>query len=230
MGIDAGSGHSYHYRMRPVQRSITTVFIVLVILVGTIALTSVYLNYYLNQKQKPSKINSFEECAKSYPVIDEGQSFFCKTPNHGFSKPDSRDFPAPTEASVSASFQNPGWITFLWDTSYGGNKKFSIDYPGEWYRDGRVLYPEGKDSKFIIVLGAAGKGLSDKVIAETTTRKFNGIKMNYFWIKSVDFSSGGAYFNDNNISYIFDAINIPLEKNAYYEQLFIKMLNTFKKV
>lgn len=66
--------------MRGVQRGITTTFIVLVILTGTIALTFVYLNYHLNKKQKSSEINSFEDCAKLYPVM-ESYPEQCKTPD-----------------------------------------------------------------------------------------------------------------------------------------------------
>lgn len=66
--------------MRGVQRGITTTFIVLVILAGTIAITAVYLNYFQNQKQKTSEINSFEDCAKLYPVM-ESYPEQCNTPD-----------------------------------------------------------------------------------------------------------------------------------------------------
>lgn len=66
--------------MRAVQRGITTTVLVLVILAGTIAITSVYLTYYQTQKQKVSQINSFEDCAKHYPVM-ESYPEQCKTPD-----------------------------------------------------------------------------------------------------------------------------------------------------
>lgn len=66
--------------MRGVQRGLTTTFIVLVILAGTIVITSIYINYYLSQKQKAAEINSFEDCAKVYPVM-ESYPEQCATPD-----------------------------------------------------------------------------------------------------------------------------------------------------
>lgn len=66
--------------MRGIQRGITTTFIVFVILAGTIAITAVYLSYFQTQKQKASEINSFEACAKLYPVM-ESYPEQCQTPD-----------------------------------------------------------------------------------------------------------------------------------------------------
>lgn len=64
--------------MRSVQRGISTVLIMLIILIIGIALASGA--FIFNQNQKAASISSFDECAKLYPVM-ESYPAQCNTPD-----------------------------------------------------------------------------------------------------------------------------------------------------
>ncbi len=182
--------------------------------------------YYFLHQQKIASINSFAECSQYFTAVDNGDELNCDTPRQRFSKPDLEEVPTLPEASISASERNPGWVMFSGHTAYGGEKKFSIEYPGEWYREGRVLYPDGKDAEFRVWLGSGGRGMAEHITSRMVKKSFNGIEARYYWDKSLGYAS----FSIENIAYIFEFVDIPEGENAYYEKIFIKMLNTFKKI
>lgn len=55
--------------MRHIQRGIATTIVLLLFLIGGVAITSGVFVFYQNQ-QKLKSINSFEDCAKYYPVAE----------------------------------------------------------------------------------------------------------------------------------------------------------------
>lgn len=66
--------------MRSVQRGISAVFIAIAILGIAVAITVTYFISFQNQQQKLKAINSFEDCAKLYPVM-ESYPEQCNTPD-----------------------------------------------------------------------------------------------------------------------------------------------------
>lgn len=66
--------------MRGIQRGISTLFLVVAILTVTIAASAGYFVFSQNLKEKVASINSFEECAKHYPVM-ESYPEQCNTPD-----------------------------------------------------------------------------------------------------------------------------------------------------
>src|SRR3990167_2459279 len=76
--------------MRSVQRGISAFFLVIAILAIAVAVTAGYFVFSQNLKQKIASINSFEECAKHYPVM-ESYPEQCNTPDgKHFTKPDTQ--------------------------------------------------------------------------------------------------------------------------------------------
>lgn len=71
--------------MRPVQRSITHSFTIVAIIIIATALSAGYFVYYIDAKKAgklpvAESINSFEDCAKHYPVM-ESYPEQCSTPD-----------------------------------------------------------------------------------------------------------------------------------------------------
>jgi hypothetical protein len=67
--------------MHPLQRGISAIFLAIAILAITVALAAGYFTYYLDlKKTKQASINSFEDCAKLYPVM-ESYPEQCNTPD-----------------------------------------------------------------------------------------------------------------------------------------------------
>ncbi len=70
--------------MRSVQRGISATFLVVAILTIAVALTAGYFTFYIDAKKTGKlssyEINSFEECAKLYPVM-ESYPEQCNTPD-----------------------------------------------------------------------------------------------------------------------------------------------------
>jgi hypothetical protein len=116
--------------MRPVQRGITTSFIVFVILAGTIALTNVYLSYFQAQNQKTSEINSFEDCAKLYPVM-ESYPEQCNTPD---GKNFVRQLNKEIQTEVKASPKSVAYSEDLedgWKLYRSSSLGIEFEYPAE---------------------------------------------------------------------------------------------------
>lgn len=65
--------------MRSIQRGIATSIILAILLVAGVAIASGYFIFYQNQ-EKVKSINSFEDCAKYYPVM-KSYPEQCNTPN-----------------------------------------------------------------------------------------------------------------------------------------------------
>lgn len=205
--------------------------LVLIIVVAGLLVVVGAGGYWWYQQQKINAINSFDDCVKIFGSTKFHDHFECLAPGKGFSVP-LNIAPPQLEVSVSASLKNPGWERFEWNTDYGGDDKFSIEYPKEWYREGRVLYPEGRVTKFFISLGAGGHGLPHEVMQKIITKTFNGENAQYYWGSLNDSPDDYAFasFEGNGINYIFEARYIPKSKSNQYQKIFLKMLNTFEKV
>ena len=130
--------------MRSVQRGITSTFIVLIILGTAIALTFVYFTSYEFQKQKASGINSFEDCAKHYPVMEsypeqcqtsDGKHFTRELPNE---KKERLNLSA---SSTTLPDETTDWQAYV-NTSYG----YEIKFPSTWITE------ENKEYDFIKIL------------------------------------------------------------------------------
>lgn len=117
--------------MRSVQRGISALFLVIAMLVIAVAFAAGYYVFSQNLKEKVASINSFEECAKHYPVM-ESYPEQCNTPDgkhftRELSEEEKRDrLVPPTLPSPSASTSE----TANWKTYKTGDLSFS--YPGDW--------------------------------------------------------------------------------------------------
>ena len=93
--------------MRSVQRGISATFLVIAILVISIASAAGYFVFSQDLKEKVGAINSFEECAKHYPVM-ESYPEQCKTPDgkhftRELSEEEKQRLVSPLEPSTSVS-------------------------------------------------------------------------------------------------------------------------------
>ncbi len=124
------------------------------------------------------------------------------------------------------------WSTYIDVTNYGTGK-FSIEYPSTWeqnteYGIKKVFYPLGKNEKdFIASLGQGGSGVPPSTCEKRT---FPGGVADYCWFKDEKGIYRYAMFEDGNISYIFRLGFIPIEYERSYEDIFNRMLKTFKKL
>lgn len=115
--------------MRSVQKGISALFLVVAILAIAIASTAGYFVFSQNLKEKVASINSFEDCAKHYPVM-ESYPEQCKTPDGKYftrelSEEEKHPLVPSTEPSPSAAAdETANWKTYT-NTKYG----FSIKYP-----------------------------------------------------------------------------------------------------
>ena len=107
--------------MRTVQRGITTTFVIIIILASVVAVTIAYFNLYLTQNKKLSAINSFEDCAKHYPVM-ESYPEQCTTPDgrHFIKKLSEEENKKPLEGSINKED---------WETLTNYEIGFSVSYP-----------------------------------------------------------------------------------------------------
>jgi len=87
--------------MRSVQRGISALFLVVAVLAIAIASAAGYFIFSQNLKEKAASINSFEECARLYPVM-ESYPEQCNTPDgKHFIKEYSSGSNAPSISSPS---------------------------------------------------------------------------------------------------------------------------------
>lgn len=103
--------------MRHYQRGIATTVILIIFLLAGVAITSGAFIFSQNQ-QKLREINSFEDCAKYYPVM-ESYPEQCNTPE---GKHFIREI--PKEVSISEK-KNGAWTEITGDG-------YKINYPGNW--------------------------------------------------------------------------------------------------
>lgn len=116
--------------MRSVQRGITTTFIILIILGTAVALVFVYFTSFEYQKLKASQINTFEDCAAHYPVMESypeqcqvpGGKHFTRQLTEG-ERSDRLVPPIQPSPSVQSS-ETANWKTYK-NTKVG----FEIKYP-----------------------------------------------------------------------------------------------------
>lgn len=136
--------------MRSIQRGITTTFIIIIILAGAVSIASVYFTYTLNKK--PS-VNSFEDCAKLYPVM-ESYPEQCNTPDgKHFTKELSdvekeklrpADLTEPTIVGQNIPNSPSLWNSvnedeFVnWKTYKDEMNKFSLEYPSDLLESGNT--------------------------------------------------------------------------------------------
>jgi hypothetical protein len=136
--------------MRSIQRGITTTFIIVIILVGAVSIASVYFTYTLNKK--PS-VNSFEDCAKLYPVM-ESYPEQCNTPDGKHFTKELSDIEKeklrpvnlteptivgqniPNSPSLWNSVNEDEFVN--WKTYKNEMNKFSLEYPSDLLESGNA--------------------------------------------------------------------------------------------
>lgn len=128
----------------------------------------------------------------------------------------------------NSTIETSSWKTYSGQTAYttDGSSSFSIKYPSDWLLVGNALYPFGqnKDEGAVtkIILGAAG---SDSGGTTNGTKQFPAGTAYFTTLTDPIY---GVYekfsFPKNNIAYIFDVRNLPLNLVPTVEQ----MISTFK--
>lgn len=125
------------------------VFVVVFTLAIAVAVTSSYFIFSQNQQQKMKTINSFEDCAKHYPVM-ESYPEQCKTP-------DGKHFTRELTEAEKSRVVNPTEILQTTNkdsrqNTYINEKwKYQINYPQEWEVKGGnlddVIFTSNSDAK-----------------------------------------------------------------------------------
>lgn len=129
--------------MRHYQRGIATTVILLFFLLAAVAIASGAFIFFQKQQQLKS-INSFEDCAKYYPVM-ESYPAQCNTPDgrhfvQELSEEEKEKLKPPAEASGADETAN--WKTYT-NTKYGYELKYPSDWTFEEHQeyDSTSLYP-----------------------------------------------------------------------------------------
>jgi hypothetical protein len=129
------------------------------VLVGVLVLASVGVGgYYFFEQQKIKSINSFDDCAKHYPVMLSypGQ---CNTPYgrhfvQELSDAEKQKLKQPQETTPSSGKSDEG---DLFNIFVSDNGKFSVNYPRNWSRiEGGI-----KNGDQIIYLRQVSKSIED---------------------------------------------------------------------
>lgn len=127
--------------MRYYQRGIATSIIVIIFLIAGVAIASGYFIFYQNQLKQKS-INSFEDCAKYYPVMESypGQ---CNTPDgrhfvQQLSDEKKKKLIPPTDISTDSGKICAQVITLAKDPETGECKEFPTpcEVPEGWEKVG----------------------------------------------------------------------------------------------
>lgn len=115
--------------MRHIQRGLTTTFIVIILLGSAVAIAAVYLLSFESQKQKLSQINSFEDCAKHYPVM-ESYPEQCTTPDgkHFTGELTEEEKQQQTPHLPSPEVDE----TLTWKTYRNPQYHYEVKYPENW--------------------------------------------------------------------------------------------------
>jgi hypothetical protein len=140
--------------MRSVQRGITTFVLIVGILGLSIAVVSAYFLFNQNKQHKISEINSFNDCAKHYPVM-ESYPEQCATPDgkhftRELTEEEKQRLIPPSEPSPSVSSDE----TANWDTYQNSVIGLSLKYPPTWLikeeEKGRVvnIFSPGTNENF----------------------------------------------------------------------------------
>jgi hypothetical protein len=102
-----------------IQRGISTLFLVVSLLAISVAIAAAYFTFYLDaRKTKQASINSFEDCAKLYPVM-ESYPEQCNTP-------DGKHFIREIQKEISIFEKKNGAWTEVTGEGY------QISYPSTW--------------------------------------------------------------------------------------------------
>lgn len=112
--------------MRHVQRGISATFLVIAILAITVAVTSGYFVFSQKLNEKLKSINSFEECARHYPVM-ESYPEQCNTP-------DGKHFTRELSSDEKQKLVPPPQDTAIGDRNTYQNLDFGFEfqYPKNW--------------------------------------------------------------------------------------------------
>jgi hypothetical protein len=132
--------------MRSVQRGISTFFLIISILTIAVACGAGYFAFSQNLKEKVTSINSFEDCAKHYPVM-ESYPEQCQVPGGkhftrelseeeqqklSSSQPKVVGQNIPGSPSVLDSWNSGDNETANWKTYTNSTEGYLIKYPEEW--------------------------------------------------------------------------------------------------
>lgn len=117
--------------MRGIQRGISTLIILIILLIAGVAITSGYFIFYENQK-KIIQVNSFEECAKYYPVM-QSYPAQCNTADgkhfvQQLSEEEKKKLIPPETTSSPDKVEE----TENWKIYKNSKYSFSIKYPEDW--------------------------------------------------------------------------------------------------
>lgn len=129
--------------MRSIQRGVSTLFLIAGILGITIAAASTYFIFAQNLDKKAKAINSFEDCAKLYPIM-ESYPEQCNTPDGKYFtrqlsvEEENRLVPPldPSPSVKSGETANPDSIGANWKTYKDKISKFSLEYPPNLHESG----------------------------------------------------------------------------------------------
>ena len=179
--------------MRHYQRGIATSVILIIFLLAGVAIASGY--FVFSQKQQKSKqINSFEDCAKYYPVM-ESYPEQCNTPDgkhfvQELSEEEKKKLMPPKESSSSSKpDETPNWKNYRND-EYG----FELKYPENY--QSIALQSTGQEKKTEVASFA---------IAQTNFLTVNVFKDKFEDYKLVDQPGGDSYrFEVLNKKWVID--------------------------
>ena len=128
--------------MRHVQRGVSMTFLVVAILVVAIASAYGYFAFSQDLKKKVTSINSFEECAKHYPIM-ESYPEQCKTPD---GKHFTRQLSEEEKQRIVSPFApSPSVKSTSWKIYRSSKNGYELQYPSEWFAKEQngyiVFYP-----------------------------------------------------------------------------------------
>jgi len=218
--------------MRSVQKGISATFLVIAILAIAVASAAGYFVFSQNLKQKIASINSFEECARHYPVM-ESYPEQCNTPDGKHfvrelseeEKQKLRPLEAPLINAQSSQIK-AGWKLYK-SASLG----FEIQYPPTYY----VERDRENDVTFRIEWRPKGQVLDPVLRIEKYNQELKDSDDKHYdsskKIVTIAGKQAVVYSQGSDGIYYFENPNIRISiggSGIYDKEEFLKVLETLK--